>query len=88
MLILTTVEKVSIHFGTPDERPLDHMTVSQARAWLDDGQFPPGSMGPKVEGAIRFLESSTQPDARVIIGPLHRAADAVAGRTGTWITNR
>lgn len=86
MMILTNVDRVSINFGKPEEQPVDHMTVDQARRWLDEGQFPAGSMGPKVEGAVNFLEASGKRDARVIIGPLHRAVDAIAGRTGTCIT--
>lgn len=86
MMILTNVDCVSINFGKPDRRAIDHMTLEQAQAWLDDGQFPPGSMGPKIQGAIDFLRVSTKSDARVIIGPLDKAADAVAGRIGTCIT--
>jgi carbamate kinase len=86
MLILTNVDRVSIDFGKPSERQIDHMTIAQAQAWLDEGQFPPGSMGPKVEGALSFLRSSDKPDARVIIGPLDKAGEAVAGRTGTRIS--
>jgi carbamate kinase len=61
------------------------MTIDEAKGWLKEGQFPPGSMGPKVQSAIEFLESSTT-DARVIIGPLDRATEAVAGQIGTCIT--
>ena len=86
MLILTTVDRVSINFGKPSERQIDHMTIAQAQAWLDEGQFPPGSMGPKVEGALSFLRSSDKPDSRVIIGPLDKAGEAVAGRRGTRIS--
>ncbi len=86
MMILTNIDRVSINYGQPDERPIDRMTVDEARAWLDEGQFPPGSMGPKIEGAIGFLQASTKPHARVIIGPLDQASDAVTGRVGTSIT--
>ncbi len=86
MLILTNIDRVSINFRTPDERSVDVMTVDQAQAWLDEGQFPAGSMGPKIQGAINFLNASDKPQAHVIIGPLDRAADAVAGRIGTRIT--
>lgn len=84
MLILTNVERVAIDFGTPQQRSVETMTLEEARTWFAAGQFPPGSMGPKIDGAIRFLEDG-KPDARVIIGPLSHAADAVAGRTGTCI---
>lgn len=86
MLVLTNVDRVSINFGKPDEQPIDHMTVEQAQRWLDEGQFAPGSMGPKVQGAIGFLSRVANENARVIIGPLDRATDALAGRIGTCIT--
>ncbi|MFQ5589805.1 MAG: carbamate kinase, partial [Phycisphaerae bacterium] len=85
MLILTNVDHVKLGFGTPDERPVDTMTVEQAQRWLDEGQFPAGSMGPKIQGAANFLRACDNPHAHVIIGPLDRAADAVAGRIGTRI---
>ena len=86
MMILTNVDRVSIDYGKPTERQLDRMTLSQANQYLQAGQFPAGSMGPKVQGAVNFLEASRNGDASVIIGPLHRAVDAVAGRVGTRIT--
>lgn len=86
MVVLTAVDRVRIHFGKSNEQPIDHMTVEQARRWLDEGQFPPGTMGPKVQGAIQFLEAVNHPDARAVIGPLDHAADALAGKTGTTIT--
>ncbi len=85
MMILTNVDRVSINFGRPDERPVEQMTVDQARRWLDEGHFPPGSMGPKVQSAINFLNSAENA-ARVVIGPLERATEALAGRIGTRIT--
>ena len=86
MLVLTNIDRVRINFGRPNERPVERMTVAEAQAWLDEGQFPAGSMGPKIEGAIQFLSASGSPSARVIIGPLDHAADALAGRMGTCIT--
>ncbi len=86
MLILTNIDRVRINFRKPDEHAVEAMTVKQAQIWLDEGQFPAGSMGPKIQGAISFLSASDKPDAYVIIGPLDHAADAVAGRTGTRIT--
>ncbi len=85
MLILTNVDRVCLNFGKPDERGLDRTTAAQARTWLEEGQFAAGSMDPKIRGAVNFLESSQKPGARVIIGRLDRASDAVAGRTGTCI---
>lgn len=82
LLLLTGVEKVLLDFGTPRERPVDVMTVAEARAHLADGQFPPGSMGPKVEAAVQFVEGG---GGRALITSMERAADALAGRTGTRI---
>ncbi len=86
MMILTNVDRVSVDFGTPTEHGLDSVSVAEAQRYYDDGQFPPGSMGPKVQGALHFLKASKRPDTRVIIGPLDHAADAIAGRIGTHIT--
>jgi carbamate kinase len=86
MMILTNVDRVAINFGQPDQRELDRVTLAEAKGYMKEGQFPPGSMGPKVQGAIDFLEASTKPDARVVIGPLHKAVEAFAGNVGTTIT--
>lgn len=86
MMILTNVDRVSIDYGKPTQRMLERMTLVQAQWFMDEGQFPAGSMGPKIQGAINFLQASRNGDASVIIGPLHRAVDAVAGRIGTRIT--
>ena len=73
---------MAIDFGTPSERWLDTMSVAEARAHIADGQFPPGSMGPKVEAAIRFVESGGR---EAIITSLDRTAAALAGETGTRV---
>lgn len=86
MMILTNVDCVSIDYGKPTQRSLEQMTLAQAQRFMEEGQFPAGSMGPKIQGAINFLQASRNGAAAVIIGPLHRAADAVAGRIGTRIT--
>lgn len=85
ILFLTGVDNVRLDFGKPTERSLEQMTVSEATRWLNDGHFPPGSMGPKVQGAIDFLRGTSDVDASAIIGPLTRAADAISGRVGTRI---
>lgn len=85
MIILTNVDRVRINFGQPDEEGVDRMTIDQAKRWMDEGQFPPGSMGPKVQSTINFLEHAAD-TAQVIIGPLDRATEAVAGRCGTRVT--
>ena len=85
LLILTAVDRVCVNFGQPDQREVAQMTASEAKAWLAEGQFPPGSMGPKVQSALNFLAARNSPDAFVTIGPLERALDALAGDTGTRI---
>ncbi|MDO5536229.1 MAG: carbamate kinase [Desulfovibrionaceae bacterium] len=55
-MIVTGVNKVSIDFGKPTQREIDVMTVSEARKWLEEGQFPPGSMGPKIRSCIEYVE--------------------------------
>ncbi len=86
LMILTAVDYVSIDFGKPTERQIKSMTADEAAKWLGEGQFPAGSMGPKVQAAIQFIRSSGAQNPQVIIGPLERATDAVAGKTGTRIT--
>jgi carbamate kinase len=82
MMILTGVSRVAIHYRTPQERDLDHVTLSEARRLLAQGHFPAGSMGPKVEAAVRFLERGGK---RAIIGHLNEALPALRGETGTHI---
>lgn len=55
-MIITGVDKVSIDYGKPSQREIDVMTVSMAKKWLAEGQFPPGSMGPKIESAVEYVE--------------------------------
>ena len=85
LVILTNVERVCLDFGRSSQREIERATVDEVEGWLAEGQFAEGSMGPKIEGAIRFVRGSDRPEARAIIGSLTRAADAVAGRTGTLI---
>lgn len=54
-IVLTGVEKVAVDFGKPTQKNIDVMTAKEAKQWLDEGQFPPGSMGPKIEAAIEYL---------------------------------
>ncbi len=86
LMILTAVDYVSIDFGKPTERQIKSMTADEAAKWLKEGQFPAGSMGPKVQSAIQFIRNSRASDPHVIIGPLEKATDAVAGKIGTRIT--
>ncbi|MSO54281.1 MAG: carbamate kinase [Rhodospirillales bacterium] len=82
MIILTAVKRVAIHFGTPAQRELDQVTLSEIRAYRDQGHFPAGSMGPKIDAAIRFLEGGGR---RAVIGHLDEAVPALAGEAGTHI---
>ncbi len=82
LFILTSVEQVMLDFGTPDARPVANMTVADARQYLADGQFPAGSMGPKVEAACRFIDHGGK---RVLITDTFTLDKALAGETGTWI---
>ncbi len=82
MMILTAVPQVLVDFGTPDERPLGEVTASELSAYHDDGHFPPGSMGPKVEAALRFLEGGGK---RVIVAALDEADAALTGGAGTHV---
>jgi carbamate kinase len=81
LLIATDVEAVLAGWGTPQARPLGELRVADMRALAHDGQFPSGSMGPKVEAACRFAEAG----GRAIITSLRHIADALAGRAGTVI---
>ena len=81
-IIITAVEKVSIDFGKPSQRDLDYLSLDDARAYLKEGQFPPGSMGPKIGAAADFVEKS---GGEVLITNIDRLQDALAGRTGTRI---
>lgn len=80
--IMTNVEKVSINFGKPDEIKLDSLTLEDARRYLAEGQFPPGSMGPKVEAAIEFLENGGK---KAVITSHETLVEAVKGNAGTQI---
>jgi carbamate kinase len=84
LFILTGVEQVYLEYGTPEQRGLRYLTTSEARRHLAAGQFPAGSMGPKIEAACRFVEGD--PDRRALITDLFTLEEALAGKTGTWIT--
>ena len=84
LIILTAVEKVAVNFNKPDQKWLDHMTPDEARKYMAEGQFAPGSMLPKVEAAVRFAES--RPGRRALITLLEKAGAGVAGETGTTIS--
>jgi carbamate kinase len=81
-LISTDARQVYLDYKKPAQRGIDRATADEMQAWLDAGQFPPGSMGPKVESAIRFLR---QGGREVIITSYEYLEDALAGTAGTRI---
>ncbi len=83
LVILTAVEKVAIHFGKPDQIELDELTPETAQCYIDAGEFAPGSMLPKVQAALQFAQSG--PGRMSLITELDRAADGIAGKTGTIV---
>jgi len=83
LLILTAVEKVSLNFNKPDQKDLDALTVSEARTYMAQGHFAAGSMLPKMEAALKFVES--KPGRRAIITSLDKATDALEGKAGTTL---
>jgi carbamate kinase len=82
VFFLTGVDRVALGFGTPQQRAVDRLTVSEARRLLAAGEFPPGSMGPKVQAAVQFVEGG---GAAAVITSLDRIAEAVTGRGGTRV---
>lgn len=82
MMILTAVPRVAINFGKPDQRELKRVSLSEMRVYQAQGHFPAGSMGPKIEAALLFLEAGGK---RVIITSLDTAVPALRGDTGTHI---
>jgi carbamate kinase len=83
LFIVTGVAQVAINFGTPNQQNLFEMTVDDALRYMEEGHFPKGSMGPKIEAAILFLQKGGK---NVIITSIEKLQDALAGKTGTRIT--
>ena len=86
LMILTAVDRVRLDFGKATERAIESMTVAEAEQWMRAGQFPAGSMGPKVQAAINFVRSAKTSHAAAYIGLLEQASDVIAGKTGTRVT--
>jgi carbamate kinase len=84
MMILTAVPRVAVHFGKPNQKELGFVPVSAIRKYRDEGHFPAGSMGPKVDAALKFLEMGGK---RAIITSLDTALPALLGKTGTHIVS-
>ena len=84
LVLLTGVPRVAVDFGTRWERELAWLTVADALQGIEDGEFPPGSMGPKIEAAGRFVEGGR---GRAVITTAGRLVAAVDGDDGTWIVS-
>ena len=83
LVILTAIEKVCINFKQPNETKLDSMTTAEAKQYIDEKQFAPGSMLPKVQACIKYVEETGHP---ALITSLEKAKDGLAGLTGTSST--
>ena len=83
LVILTAVEKVSINYNKPNQKDLSTLTVAEAKQYMAEGHFAPGSMLPKIEAAVKFVES--KPGRRSIITSLDKAVEALEGKAGTTI---
>jgi len=81
LIILTAVEKVAINFGRPNIKWLDLLTVEEAKKYIKEGQFAPGSMLPKVQAALEFVSSGKEKTA--IITLLDKVHEGIQGKTGT-----
>ncbi len=83
LVILTAVDQVAINFNKPDQKGLDKLSVAEAKEYIAQGQFAKGSMLPKVEAAVKFVES--KPGRKSLITSLEKAKEALAGKAGTVI---
>lgn len=81
LIILTAVEQVALNFGTPDEKWLSEVSIDEAKQYISEGHFAPGSMLPKVQAAVDFAES--KPGRTALITLLEKSRDAIQGKTGT-----
>ncbi|HUV80792.1 MAG TPA: carbamate kinase [Candidatus Bathyarchaeia archaeon] len=82
LIFLTTVDRVALNYNTPQQIDLERLSLDEAQQYLREGQFPPGSMGPKIEAAVEFVENGG--DRAVVCRP-ELVVDALAGRAGTVI---
>jgi carbamate kinase len=82
LLILTDVDRVSLNYGKPNEKRLEKLTIADCEKYLSEGQFPPGSMGPKIEATIRFVQAGGK---AAIITSLEHASKALDEQAGTII---
>ena len=84
LMILTEVEKAAVNWGRPNQKNLDTMSLKEAAQYVEEGQFAPGSMLPKVEACMKFVRQN--PQKKAIITSLDKALEALEGKTGTVIT--
>ena len=84
LMILTEVEKVSLNFNKPDQSDLDQITVEEAKHYIAEGHFAPGSMLPKIQAAVNYVKDN--PGKKAIITSLFKSLDALEGKTGTIIS--
>lgn len=84
LLMLTDVEKVSLNYGKPNQIDIDKMSTEEAKQYLLDGHFAPGSMAPKIQASIQFLKANGE---KAVISSLENAKKALEGQAGTTITN-
>jgi carbamate kinase len=82
LLIATDVEKVALNYGKPEQKFLDKLSISEAKKYLEEGHFPEGSMGPKIQAAINFLETGGE---RAIITSIEKIKSALEGKAGTLL---
>lgn len=85
LIILTAVEKAALDFGKENQTEIDTMTVSEAKKYLEEGHFAPGSMKPKVEAIIDFIEK--KPERKALITCADKLPEAMEEKSGTWITS-
>lgn len=83
LMILTSVDNVTINYGTPDERPISHMSIEEAESYINEGQFEFASMLPKIEASVDFVTHGKGRSA--IITSLSKAKASLAGKAGTTI---
>jgi carbamate kinase len=88
LAILTNVDQVQRDFGKPNAKAIGRMNPAEARALMAEGQFSPGSMLPKVEAAVDFVERSGKNAAEALITSCERFAEGLSGRTGTRVVRQ
>ncbi|HLC57893.1 MAG TPA: carbamate kinase, partial [Candidatus Nanoarchaeia archaeon] len=84
LILLTSVPQVFINFATPNQAPLSKISLKAINQYYQQGHFPPGSMGPKIQAAIQFIESNSK--GKVIITDFKTLKRALKGKAGTIIT--